>query len=208
MTLTHLVRKNCSVRNWWKVCLTNGRMSPTSKSWWRIVDKFDLYQLYLNACVGKPVCNVTFWKTMYYMNQWEDFKGSSVTFKPLQQCRECFDSSRNWTKNPIFESENNITILPRSFRGWFGKTLVTGKFANLSVSKQEIYDDYVKHARSSGTCFRQPSFWRLLHMTNAKQNETWDTITFNDIKTLRSKNPDCYSSMQKEYDCIFGTANC
>jgi hypothetical protein len=196
-----------SVRNWWLVCLTKSSLTPKGKTWGK-VEKSTFYQLYKQACVGKPVCRMQFWHEMFKHGVYESCEGTSLTLKSVTECRNLLQSNRNWDVNNAFVPSLDITMVSPVFRAWWAETMVTGTTEG-TVNKNDIYNNYVRFTTSSSLDkpWGKPTFWRVLNYYHKcdKVSETWNTITFSDIKTLRSHNNIDYTSMLDEYNLAFGT---
>ena len=202
-----------SVRNWWMVCLTRSSYNTGKSTKWpvspnNIVDKIDFYQQYLNACVGTPVTQARFWHEMNKWVPWEESEfpmGPRFTIRSLTNCRNQFNSTRDWTTNNVFTPVFDLNMIPSSLTNWWGKTLVTGRWSNQTINKTTLYNDYVRFATSEGLAVaRQPRFWRFLHHTHSKTGETWNTVTFGSREDLQKASPKAYSIMLNEHDTAFG----
>ena len=203
-----------SVRNWWVVCLTRSSISSKTDTWPTNVSKNDFYQCYIDACVGTPVTKPKFWHNMNKWSPWtsRDFPmGLSFSLRPLAECRNIFNKSRDWFNNNVFVPNFNLNMIPPSLTGWWGEVLVTGRWFNRPVNKTTLYNDYVRFATTERLpVASQPRFWRFLYHVRSKTaeaanaSETWDTITLGDIETLRKTNSTPYSKMLNQYNVAFG----
>ena len=166
------------------------------------------YQNYLDTCVGTPVAQARFWRDMSKWSPWTDSTfpmGTSFTLRSLTDCRNQFNSNRDWANNNVFAPRFSLNMTPTSLNDWWGETLVTGRWSNQTVDKTKLYLDYVRFATTEGLpVARRPRFWRFLHHTRSKTGETWNTVSFGDLETLRKTNNTAYVNMLTQYNTAFG----
>jgi hypothetical protein len=86
------------LRNWWRVCLTNGYIFPDRKNEnWMMTDfsKKELYNTYNKMCINESYGSIVFWK---YFTQLSGCVSKSPLFISLPTIEECrsMDSDYNF----------------------------------------------------------------------------------------------------------------
>jgi len=94
-----------SVRNWWNVCLSNGRLTYNEYKWNNVQLKKLLYDSYREVCVGEPKGTLMFWK---YLQQLVSFKLKDYKTVQLPSLEESRRQTMDW------KCEYNHAFLPKS----------------------------------------------------------------------------------------------
>ena len=82
-----------SVKNWWNVCLGNGRLNMREYKWNTTQSKKELYHTYKTMCVGDAKGILMFWK---YLNQLVNFVYEDTTTVQFPSLDECRDMNMDW----------------------------------------------------------------------------------------------------------------